>query len=267
MALCLAISVMGSVSLLLAAEPPGIPDEIPGRGTSTAPGTPIWIAAERAVEGGALRPDLFDPRVRRDLEWAMADRAPNRSVTLESSEHGTANGLRADDALCTSWARSPNDWAVADFSYETLIDHAQLALIGVVRSEREGFLFGYGTTLFEVEVEEVLEAPPSGEAIEAVYVSYPSSSIAVGDQMLCSRSVRYPARPQVGRHLLVFAATIPEWDPIIINPSDDELFFEGAKGEVSFPAHLGLGDVTNPPMWHEFVGERGQNLRRSLTDR
>lgn len=267
MALCLGISLLGSVSLLLAGEPPGIPDEIPGRGTSTAPGTPIWIAAERAVEGGALRPDLFDSRTRRDLDWAMAEKAPDRSIPLASPEQGTRGDLQADDALCTTWVRSTNDWVVSDFSYETLSDHAQLALIGVVRSEREGFLFGHNATLLEVEVEKVLKAPPSDEAIESVYISYPSSSIAIGDQMLCSRSVRYPARPQVGGHLMVFAATIPEWDPIIINPSDDELFFEGANGEVSFPAHVGMGEVTNPPKWQEFVGEKGKNLRQSLVDR
>lgn len=206
--------------------------------------SPIWMSAEEATTAeGELRSELFssldEMNVRRHLESQREAR--NQAGLVEKTGADT----------CQSWIFIPPSPVVAEPTLEALLDHAKLAFVGTVEDQKQGFYHGHPNSLLEIRVETVLKAPEGYEDITSVYATYPHVEMKIGGEMVCMRSDRYPARPLTGKGIMVFAANIPDWDPLIVAPNTEVVLFEDESGNAVLPERF--GKVLDPPSWTSLV--------------
>jgi hypothetical protein len=206
--------------------------------------SPIWVSAEEATTpDGRLRSELFNPieemNLKRHLESQRKARAASSVATKEKGER------------CHSWIFIPPHPVVEDLTLESLLAYSQLAFVGIVEDQKEGFYHGHPNSLLEIRVQEILKAPAGYEGITSLFATYPHVEMKVGEELVCMRSDRYPARPITGKGILILAANIPDWDPLVVAPNTEVIFFEDDEGNAVLPGRF--GDVLDPPAWSSVV--------------
>ena len=206
--------------------------------------SPIWMSAEEATTAtGEPRSELFSRLDERNLRRHLESQRDARR------EAGLVEKASAD--ACHSWIFIPPSPVLAELTLEALLDNAELALIGTVEDQAQGFYHGHPNSLLAVRVTRVLKAPEGYEEISSVYATFPHVEMKVGDEMVCMRSERYPEHPLTGRGIMVFTANIPDWDPLVLAPNTEEVLFENQAGRAVLPTRG--GNILDSPSWSSLV--------------
>lgn len=248
-----ASAVLVLTATTIAAE---VPDRIPD--PAGAEDRPIWMSHSEAVDAeGMLRGDQFEPIHRGIIEDRVEDSRKARACTGAAEE--------TDAESCQSYTYVPPHPVALDLTFETLLDHAELALVGTVEDRKQGFYRGYANSLLEVRVEKVLKAPPDLQGIGRLYTTFPHVEMKVSGEMLCMRSDRYPQAPIPGKRIMIFTNNIPDREPLIAAPSSEVIFFEDAEGEVSLPEQF---DEPMPSYdWNVLVDRAIDDAKAASTQR
>jgi len=220
--------------------------QIPSRISAPSGGdnSPIWVSADEATSSdGRFRSELFN---------RMDQLSVGQLVEAERKAR-EASGLakKTSRGGCHSWLTFPGSPDVDPLTLSGLLDYSQLAFIGTVEDQQQGFYHGHPNSLMQIKVERVLKAPPGYEGIPSVLATYPQVEMKVGHELICMRADRYPARPITGKGIMIFARNIPDWDPLIIAANTDGILFEDAAGMVVLPSRF--GNVIDPPTWDSVV--------------
>ncbi len=240
-------------ALLLAAALPAfaeVPDRI--KSPTSSQSAPIWVSVDTAVVNGQVRWELFDPvqqmllRPALEIARAATDRA-RRSVAASV----------VDGTGCHAWNISVGEPILDHYSIPNLYEHAGLIFSATVVDERQGFWHGQGATLYELAVDRVFKEPADAPDLRRIFLVHPYATIMIGEDRICERDRRHPARPSPGRRTLVFASTIVSRKPAVITADDDGLFYELSDGSVSLPARF--GEVIAAPSWDSLVEEVGRS--------
>lgn len=219
-----------------------VPDWIPA--APDAGPSPIWMSVQNATDSrGEIRSELFDPVAKMNLERQVEQA---RKAKGEAGLRQKANGER-----CHSWIFVPPSPVVDELTLENLLDHARLAFIGTVEDQDQGFYHGHPNSLLEIRVDKVLKAPEGQEEITSVLATFPHVEMEIGGEMVCMRSDRYPERPITGKRIMIFAANIPDTDPLVVAPNTEVVLFEDEAGKAVLPGRF--GNVIDPPSWSSLV--------------
>lgn len=215
--------------------------EVPARIDDPGGGPPVWMTADAAKSAdGSMLWEEFSPSMRADLQQRIE---MNRQLRSERT-----GAVATAPGTCQTVRRPTSGLPLPDTSFASFLDYSQFAFEGTVRSIAEGFYHGQLATLVEVEVERVLEEPATLGPVSTVYVRFGHAEVEAGGEMLCVRNEHYPDRPSIGRHILVFAETVAEHDPLIVNPHSLAVLFEREDGSVSLGWERG-SFVDEGPTW------------------
>jgi hypothetical protein len=206
-------------------------------------GPPIWVAASEAVSPeGDLETEMFSNAMMDSLAYEI-DTARRVRETRGQETSGARRDSRDE---CQVFTSSASHIDIPSYTFPSLRERAEIVVTGRVVEGRTGFYHGRPTTVYELAIDRVLKAPDPKELQEGpVYFTFGRAEIAAEGEMLCVRNDHYPNRPVTGGRVLIFAATIPDRDPLFIAAHQDEIFFETESGEVSFP-ELGENAVKAP---------------------
>ena len=237
-----------TVGLLLLLIPCTAGAQIPDR--ILAPGgaenDPIWVSAAQATTpDGRFESELFNPLEAQNVERLIQAEKKSREAA-GISETATSAG-------CHSWLIFPENPDVYPLSLEGLLDHSRLAFIGTVEDQQQGFYHSHPNSLLQIKVQRVLKAPPGYEASDSVLATYPQVEMKVGDEMVCMRADRYPARPVTGKGIMILAWNIPDWDPLVVAANTDGIFFEDGEGNAVLPSRFETAKT--PATWASLVDQ------------
>jgi hypothetical protein len=231
----LAVLTVAGLGLAAGAQPkpPSAPADLlppPARIESHLPdrGAPVWVSAEQAIdERGGVATELFAPLERTLLQQQLSGERSRRRAGLLGSPGDPCRGATGMFA----------EYYVDHPGLGDLVTYSEVAFSGTVRGSRPGFYRGQPRHLYRVEVDEVWLDVGNLHPGTTVFVAFEEAQIRVGDDWLCVRGPRYPARPMPGKRILVFSHHGPWGDQPVFSPMDVELFFE-AKDGLSVPGHL-----------------------------
>jgi hypothetical protein len=229
------------------------PGNVPDRVSPVVPGrhAPEWVSAELIVRDGELQRELFAP-----------EELPIVEMHLESgrqalSNYRTAPADHRPADPCVYVATSDHRVPPPARTIKDLAASSTGIYLGTVLAERPGLLRGVPRALLRVKLERVLKHEVPGPPPQTLLMAYPEVRMEVGEVCLAARSPRHPARPEVGRQILVFsAAEVPLLGNAILTPADEEIFSTLPDGRASLPVHL--GDLLSPagePLALDFVVE------------
>lgn len=215
--------------LLLLLAPPAlaeVPERIPDPAGHDKPA--IWLSSGEAVDaGGEIRADQLEPLAKANLE---------RRLARERKARADAGALeKTGSETCHSYTLVPAHPVVPQLTFESLLDYARLAFVGVVEDRDQGFYHGHPNSLLEIRVEKVLKAPPDLQGVTRLYATFPHVEMKVGSEMVCVRSERYPQEPIPGKRIMIFTDNIPDRDPLIVAPNTEGIFFEGMEDSALLP--------------------------------
>ena len=215
--------------------------------------SPIWVSAhEASTPDGRFKSELFNPRDELDVHQWLEEAQKARTAAGLSEKQSTAG--------CQSWIVFPETSGGEPATLEELLHHARLAFVGTVEDQQQGFYHGHPNSLLQIRVDHVLKAPKGYEDVTSLFATYPQVEMRVGKEMICIRADRYPARPLTGKGILIFAANIPDWDPLVVAPKSGGILFEDKDGNVALPKSF--GEVLDPPAWSSVV-ERALSLTQA----
>ncbi len=236
----------GLVLLLVTTVPAA--GEVPARIKSpkATQSAPMWVSVDEAIANGQVRWELFDQFQQMLLRPALE--SARRTTERAQKAPSTAG---ADQTGCVQWSMTNRGPSLGDYSLKTLYHDAGLVFTGMVTDERQGFYNGQGATLYEIAVDRVLKQPLAVPGLRRVYLVHSYATIRVGEDLICERDLRYPARPAPGRPILVLTSTIIGDNPVLIDAADDGLIYELADGKLSLPARFGV--IIDPPTWESIV--------------
>lgn len=222
-----------------------VPDRIDGKERKGGP--PLWVSLEEAAPAGQIRWELLPTAQQRQLRQTLSSAPPN--------EKGKTS--------CAVESATVGDYFSGNPSFGELIHNSKVIYSGRILGLKQGFYRGSPSTLLEVAVTHAYKAPDELLSADRIYVAYPYAKINLEGKLICQRPQRGYAEPAAGGRILVFSFRNPAAtaDLPIVEPMDEELFFETAAGESSVPDHYRLTDKS--PAWDTIE----QQLESSLKPR
>lgn len=222
------LAVVGAVSVAVAqpTAPPGPPDRIESdRGDRAGP---LWISVDRAIDQeGRLATELFHPQERAQLQRELAGQVSQRQAGVLGGPEDPCRDARGMFA----------EYYVSNPALGDLVEHSKVAFSARVQGGKPGFYRGQPRHLYRVKVDEVWLDNGNLRSGDTAFVAFEEAQIRVGEDWLCVRGPRYPARPMPGKRILVFSHQDPRGEQPVFSPMDVELFFETKEG-LSAPGHL-----------------------------
>lgn len=187
-----------------------------------------------------------------DLRWELfsyheVEALTESLATAHRVRENAAPSVATEEGHCYVHTSTSSRIDIPDLTFPNLRKRAELAVLGRVIGMSEGFFHGNPASMYELQVDRVVKAPKQESRPDTVYFVFGRAEIPVAGEMICVRNSHYPRRPTMGSRVLIFAATIPSWNPVIINAHQDEIFFEYDGDKVSMP-HA-EGDLVPRPTW------------------
>ncbi len=218
-----------------------IPDFLPSKRADRE--QPFWISAAMAVPGGQIRRELFS-----DIAWSGIEPGLEHFDEIDL-EKAARHPSFLDEYECNAFSIMAGSTRPVPF--EETFEAADVVVLGKISGEAAGFLGGHPATLFEIEVEEWVKSPEAFSGLEKIYFKYEAVKILVGHRIVCHHSRRSPVDPEVGSRVLLMTSAVIHEDPLVLLPSDAQLFFETSDGSASLP---GMKETFNPPSWKFVTG-------------
>jgi hypothetical protein len=207
---------------------------------------PFWVSAAAAVEAaGKVRWDLFDPHVRRRIEF-QAD-LQRRRATAESAGDADAPCSVATISVTHLPAGRPYG------TWRDLVSNAEAVFLGKIVAADVGLEGATVQTLLTIEVERVLRSHPAYHGGDSYYVLVPAGTVAMAGARLCNTALN-GFTPRVGDRALVMAygAPIDVTGKFLIT-RDQNVIFEhngtvivpdSLKNDHTFPSPLSFEALT-----------------------
>lgn len=199
---------------------------------------PIWVSAEEAVVGVALRREMFAPDEREALEDYSRDveQALDGLRTFNEHELNGPTGQLIDRAACSAILS-----AYAHTAFETgkegLVDaiaSAHAAVSWRVVDITPGFFLAAPSLLLSVETDD--SSRGLTEQSQLLYVVYPEASFLAGGAPYCGAVLREPRSPTIGQQIVVLARTGPQdREGLIFAPTDAEIVLADDDGALLLP--------------------------------
>lgn len=238
---------------------------IPDRVSPVIPGrqAPEWVSAHLILQDGQLQRDLFAPTEQPLVEMHLETGRTARRRYLEAPLDE-----RPTDP-CVYVASSDRKLPPADDTIPGLAQSSTGIFLGTVVAERPGLLRGIPRTLLRVKVDRTLKHELPGPQPDSLLVAYPEVKMEIDGICLAAKSPRHPERPEAGRQILLFTGSkVPLGaKPVILHPSDEEVFFQLEDGRASLPAHFGeLLTPTGEPLALDFVVEQTEEALAAVEE-
>ncbi len=202
--------------------------EVPDRIDSPlkSPSNVLWLSEELAFSpSGELRSELFSSSelsmLRNEVEGLRRARA--RAVD------GSA------ETACPLIQVGDRDFAADRPTLAQVFEEAKLVVLGELAAVEQGVFYGQFVTLYELRIETVAKAPASWSAPESLLFVGVRFDRVVDGTRVCLAGSRFPHEPTLGRRVLILARAIPVESPVVLNPLEDELYFEIEGGVASLP--------------------------------
>jgi len=224
-ALLATLALLAGIALPSSALPRGIPGRFDA--AKSAGGPPLWVSVEEAAPSGKIRWDLFSNVQQQELRTKLSTPPPSKKAGEQQP-------------TCAVESTTVGDYFSGNPSLGELVKNSAVIYSGKILSMQQGFYKGSPSTLLEVSVTQTYKAPDKFRAVDRIYVTYPAAKVNLEGKLICQRPERGYSDPALGGRILVFSFRDPTLttDLPVVEPMDQELFFETASGESSVPSHF-----------------------------
>lgn len=183
-----------------------------------APNYPVWVEADAAQIGDSLDESMFHPQVIQPIKEALSNRSAKTGECVTIAPRYQA------------WINPPNLSSLKSF-----VSESEAVLLARVVGSRTGFDRGLPSTLFSLQVVEVIKGSP----IRDTYVmTVPHAELVLGSKRICSHDSRFASDPVLGGDVLIALQRQPSKDIFLDLKFPQAMISISPVNEISFPTSM-----------------------------